>query len=251
MSTTSTSTPAAVRPAAGKWMLRSRDRRWRDTLAFVAHDLRNPLSVVRGAAELIDMRIGDADAEARRRVQLIHQAVDRMAAMLDDLMLLAHSESQARRADRQPFPLGELLSRTLQLYAASAADAGVRLVLVTDPDARAYGDARSVARVVENLVGNALRHTPRGGEVRVRVREVGAEVEVEIADTGSGIRTEDLPRVFDRFWSGSGERTGGAGLGLTISKQLVEANGGRIAVDTPPGAGASFRFTIPAADPIP
>lgn len=251
-SESTTIAPTAIRQPAGKWMLRSRDRKWRDTLAFVAHDLRNPLSVVRGAAELIDVRVGDADPEARRRVRMIHRAVDRMATMLDDLMLLARPTSpHPTQAEHRTFDVAELLATTLEVYGPSAADAGVRLSLVAESDVRAYADARAITRVVENLLSNALRHTPRDGEIRVTVREIGAELEIEIADTGQGIASRDMPHIFDRFWTSPDGLGRGTGLGLTISKHLVEANGGRIAVHNPPGAGASFRFSIPAADPIP
>lgn len=237
--------PSAAAP------MRHFERTWAETLAFVAHDLRNPLSAIRTAAELIDNRVGEEDVDARLRIDIIHRAVDRMGAMLDDLILLAHpSPREAQR--RRPFSLAASLRDAAALYASTAAEAGVSLRLeLAEVELRAYADAGSIARVVENLLCNALRHTPAGGEVRISAASRGAELEVEIADTGSGIAQRDLRRVFDRFWRGPAPRDGGAGLGLTISKQLVEANGGRISVRNLPRGGATFRFTIPAADPIP
>ncbi len=144
----------------------------------------------------------------------------------------------------------DLISETLERMGAQAERKGLRLVgeVVGDPPP-ILADSPQVTRVLLNLVQNAIRHTPSDGSVTVRARPDGDAIRLEVADTGEGIGAEDLPRVFDRFYRGNPARSreAGSGLGLAIARGIVEAHGGRIWVESGPGRGSCFAFTLPAA----
>lgn len=169
--------------------------------------------------------------------------------LLDDLFDVAQIEAGGLTLDKQPGSLADLVSDTIEAFSAVAARQGVTLrgdvAPGTDPVTM---DVQKVARVLNNLLDNALRHTPAGGVVEVGVAPKETGVIVEVSDTGEGINPEDLPRVFERFYRGEKSRnraTGGAGLGLAISKGIVEAHGGDIGVASKPGAGTRIWFSLP------
>ena len=155
------------------------------------------------------------------------------------------------RLERQPNAISDLVSDTIELFAALAEQRGVALSGGAEPGVDpVLIDARQIGRVLSNLVSNALRHTPAGGAVQVRAFPVAGQVQVEVADTGEGLSAEDLPHVFERFYRGEKSRsraTGGSGLGLAIAKGIVEAHGGRVWVESKPGEGARFCFTVARA----
>jgi two-component system OmpR family sensor kinase/two-component system sensor histidine kinase BaeS len=203
------------------------EARRRALLADVAHELRTPLSVIRGNVEGILDGVYPAD-ETHLGPLLEETAV--MARLLDDLQTLSTAEAGV-----------------LRLHRARADRGGVTL------DCRAAGpvpevdvDPVRIGEVLANLLANAIRHTPRGGSVRVVVEPDPAGVAVAVADTGPGIDLRDLPRVFDRFVKSAD--SGGAGLGLAIARSLVEAHGGRITAQSAPGQGTTMRFVLPAVD---
>jgi signal transduction histidine kinase len=150
--------------------------------------------------------------------------------------------------DLQPAAISDLVSDTLESFAALAEQRGVVLAGGAEPGVDpVLIDARLIGRVLANLVGNALRHTPAGGTVAVRAWPVDGQVQVEVNDTGEGIAAEDVGRVFERFYRSEKSRsraTGGSGLGLAIAKGIIEAHGGRIGVEGQPGQGARFYFTV-------
>ena len=148
-------------------------------------------------------------------------------------------------------PISDLISDTLESFMAQALDKNVVLSGMAAPGVDpVYADARQIGRVLSNLVGNALRHTPAGGSVTVHAYVAASGVLVEVSDSGEGIRPDDLPHVFEQFFRGEKSRsrtTGGAGLGLAIAKAIVEAHGGQIRVESKPGQGARFTFILPQA----
>ena len=145
--------------------------------------------------------------------------------------------------------LSDLVSDTIESFSGLAARDGIALEGSVGPGVDPVTvDARLIGRALSNLVGNALRHTPPGGRVEILARESDAGVCVEVRDTGEGIGAEDLPHVFERFYRGEKSRsraTGGAGLGLAIARSIVEAHGGTVGVDSTPGEGTRFYFTLP------
>jgi signal transduction histidine kinase len=236
---------------------RSHERARREMVAAVSHDLRTPLTTVRAMVEAVTDGVVSDPADVRRYMDLIRAETQHLSRLIDDLFELSQIESGALRLDLAPTHLPELLAQTIEAYEAPARDGGITLAHAADPAIPpVLADATRLMRVLRNLIDNALRFTPAGGTVRVeaRVEPAAAQpsVRVTVADTGPGLPADESERVFDRFYRGARARTraapgapAGAGLGLTVARGLVQAHGGRIWVESQPGAGATFHFTLP------
>ena len=224
--------------------LRQRD----ETLAIVTHDLRNPLtaiSLVVGALEHPSTRT----EEQSRFLAMIRRSAHLMKRMIDDLHDVANIEAGHLSMQLTLLSPAEVLRQTLQLLESTAAERALRLraeVPESLPLVRA--DADRLAQVLSNLVSNAIKFSEPGSEVVVEARAEDHHVRTSVRDTGPGIPRDELPMIFDRFWRGGQDSVKrGTGLGLAIAKGLVEAHGGRISVESKPGHGSVFSFTIPAA----
>jgi signal transduction histidine kinase len=220
----------------------------RALIAAVSHDLRTPLASIRAMIEAITDGVVADQETIDRYLRTTQGEVDRLTELIDDLFELSQIDAGALRLQVEAGSLHDLISDTLHSFAARADRAGVRLVGRVDPSLPPVTlDPARVQRVLDNLVGNALRHTPSGGEVELSALERDAEVEVTVRDTGDGIAPDELPRVFDSFFRGerSRSRSAGAGLGLTIARGLISAHGGRIWAESTPGVGTTFHFTLP------
>ena len=221
----------------------------RELLAWVGHDLRTPLSSIRAIVEaLADGVVSDA-ATQRRYLLTAQRDIQSLSALIDDLFEMSQIGAGGLQMERQPASLSDLLSDTLESFTALATAKGVSLTgqagAGVDPVAM---DVQKIGRVLGNLIGNAIRHTPAGGRVRVQAMAAGRDVLVEVIDSGEGIPAASLGRVFDQFYRAEESRnreTGGAGLGLAIAKGIVAAHGGEIGVESEPGAGARFWFVLP------
>jgi signal transduction histidine kinase len=236
---------------------RAQEQARRELVAAVSHDLRTPLTTTRAMVEALADGVVTEPGEVRRYLGLIGGEVRHLSRLIDDLFELSQIESGALHLDLAPTPLPDLLAQTLEAYAAPARDGGVELEQAapgTLPPVQA--DRARLARVLRNLIDNALRHTPSGGSVRVEARVEGPAVRVTVRDTGPGLPEGETERVFERFYRGAPARTrstprhpgdSGAGLGLTIARGLVQAHGGRMWAESRPGSGAAFHFTLPAA----
>jgi signal transduction histidine kinase len=228
------------------------ERTRRDLIAAVSHDLRTPLASLRALAEALNDGVVDDPEHVRRYLTLIAGETERLNALIDDLFELARLESGAVRLDRVPVSVSELIAETVARMAPQAERKGVALTGdAPDHLPPTLADAQQLARVLLNLVQNAIRHTPPGGRVQLRACQQDAAILLTVEDTGEGITPADLPRVFDRFYRGDPARSreAGSGLGLAIARGLVDAHGGRIWVESTPGQGARFAFTIPLAPP--
>lgn len=220
-----------------------------DLIAWVGHDLQTPLASIRAILEaLADGVVDDPDA-VRRYLQTAQRDVRSLSLLIDDLFQMAQLDAGGLRLDLAPSSLSDLISDTLESFSALAIAQGIQLEgsAASDVDP-VHMDTPRIGRVLNNLVGNALRHTPAGGRVEVRARRDGPRIEVLVADSGEGIRVEDIPHVFDRFYRGEKSRsraTGGAGLGLAIARGIVEAHGGQIRVESNPGLGTRFIVSLP------
>jgi two-component system OmpR family sensor kinase/two-component system sensor histidine kinase BaeS len=222
--------------------LEANEAQRRNLLADVAHELRTPLSVIRGNVEGVLDGLYPAD-EAHLGPVVEETAV--MARLLDDLQTLSTAEAGVLRLHRQRVAPGSLVQDAAAAFRARAEDAGVRLDWHAAPGVPELDvDPVRIGEVLANLLSNAVRHTPRGGSVTVAVAPSGAEVAFTVSDTGPGIDAGDLPHVFDRFVKSAG--SGGAGLGLAIARSLVEAHGGRITAASDAG-GTTMRFLLPRA----
>jgi len=220
----------------------------RNMTADVAHELRTPLSVIRGKLEGVLDGVYPATPE---HLAPILEQTQLLTHLVEDLHLLALAEAGQLPLEKRPMDVGDLLRDAQVNFGPQADDRGVTLALNL-PAAlpKVVADWRRVAQVLGNLLTNALHHTPEGGCVTLSAAASGGWVEVSVADTGTGVPPEDLPYIFERFWRRDKSRSragGGSGLGLAIAKQLVELHGGTIGVESNPGKGSRFHFTLPLA----
>jgi two-component system, OmpR family, sensor histidine kinase BaeS len=224
--------------------LEANERQRRSLLADVSHELRTPLAVVRGNVEAIVDGVHPADAE---HLAAILDETLVLSRLVEDLRTVALSEAGTLPLHREPTDLGLLIDEAARSFETMAAGAGVRIVVVgSAPDLPLLDvDPVRIREVLDNLLANALRYTPAGGSVTISTERSAATpfVEVAVSDTGSGIAPELVDHLFDRFTKSSDSR--GSGLGLAIARHLVEAHGGRISAMSPPGSGATIRFSLP------
>ena len=219
-------------------------RRQREFAADASHELRTPLTVIRVSVDDLERHPKDQVANVGTALTDIREEVDHMTAMVEDLLLLARSDSGAIELERVPVDLGDVASSGASALTRVAADRGVGLVVDPAP-AEVVGDPARLRQLVGILVDNALRHAPAGSQVRVRVRAEAGNAILVVEDEGPGIRAEDLPRVFDRFYRAAGAPGGGTGLGLAIAAWIVERHGGRIAAANHEPHGARFTVQLP------
>jgi len=214
-----------------------------DLVAAISHDLRTPITSLRLLVEALDDDIVD-DADRKAYLAKLRTHVGALAALIDDLFELSRLQAGELRWTLEQVRLDELVEETVE---AMRHDGVARLVVEVPGDlSPARGAPEQIQRVLFNLIQNAIRHTPADGSVTVRASGAVEEVQVEVADTGSGIADADRDRVFEAFFqSGAARSNGSAGLGLAISRAIVEAHGGRIWLEPSP-EGTSVRFTLPA-----
>jgi len=220
----------------------------RDLVANVSHDLRTPLVAMRGYLEVLATRGEQLPAEQRQGyVAIALRQCEQLGRLVDALFELAQLDFKGAALARESFALAELASDVVQKFALAAAEAGVDLASEAAPGLPLVdADLGLIERVLDNLIDNALRHTPAGGAVRITIEAVGNDVRVRVADTGAGIDAADLPHVFDRHWRGSASRRArGAGLGLAIARRIVELHGTTIEVESEPARGTCFTFSLP------
>jgi signal transduction histidine kinase len=213
-----------------------------DLVAAVSHDLRTPITSLRLLVEALDDDIVDA-ADRKAYLAKLRTHVSALAALIDDLFELSRLQAGELRWSMEQLRLDELVEETVE---AMRSDGVARLVVDVPSDlGPARGAPEQIQRVLFNLIQNAVRHTPADGSVTVSAARAVEGVQVEVADTGSGIADDDRERVFEAFFQAGASRTNGsAGLGLAISRAIVEAHGGRIWLE-PSTAGTSVRFTLP------
>jgi signal transduction histidine kinase len=222
----------------------------RDLIAWVSHDLQTPLASIRAMVEALADGVVDEPATQQRYLRTAQRDIQSLSGLIDDLFQMAQLDAGGLQLDRARASLADLLSDTLESFSELAARQTVTLTGTVAPEVDpVLMDTQRIGRVLNNLVGNALQHTPAGGRVSVNVRRQVRAVRVEVRDSGDGIHPEDVPHLFDRFYRGEKSRnraTGGAGLGLAIAKGIVEAHGGQIGVSGAPGEGTTFWFTLPS-----
>ncbi len=243
--------PAEIRELAHSFNvmaegLEEAERQRRNLTADVAHELRTPLSNIQGYLEAIRDGLVDPTPET---IDTIHGQALHLSRLVEDLRLLAQVEAGALQLQLSRTRMEELLQSGLEAVRPRAEAKGIELGLDAEPTLpTADLDATRISQVVGNLLENAITHTPEGGRVTVSARATGNTIEVAVSDNGPSIAPEDLPRLFDRFYRADPSRsrsTGGAGLGLTIARRLVEAHGGRIEAESAPGQGSRFTVRLP------
>jgi signal transduction histidine kinase len=245
----------AARIEAQMAQLQSVDAARREMLANLSHDLRTPITTLLAHLETLQMDEPPLGEQERREYVAVamHQS-KRVARLVEQLLEAAKLDAGQIAANPESFPVGELLQDVIQKFSLAARERGVELTLQVAPaQLRVFGDIALLERVFDNLIDNALRHTPQGGRVTVSASPNGASVRLAVADSGSGMTPEEAARVFDRFYRGDLGRStasGQAGLGLAIVRSILELHATTISIDTRPNRGATFRFDLPANRPV-
>jgi signal transduction histidine kinase len=221
----------------------------RNMVTDVAHELRTPLSNVRGYLEALRDGVVEPTPEM---IASIHEEAMLLNRLVDDLQELAMAEAGQLKLVRQPVSIQEVIEKAVLSVKPQANEKDVDLeVCLPDDLPRVEADAERMGQVLRNLLNNAVTNTPSGGQIRIQARAVDSQVEVSVQDNGLGISAEHLPFVFERFYRADQSRarsTGGAGLGLAIVKQLVEAQGGQVEIDSKVDVGTTVTFTSPIAE---
>jgi signal transduction histidine kinase len=221
-----------------------------DLVAIVSHDLRNPIHTIHMAASfLLDIApTNDRRLQARRQLEVIQRSATRANRLIQDLLDVARIQAGGLAVDPIPVDVRSLVQEAVDSATPLATAASLRVECeVPEQTPRVSSDRERVLQVFANLIGNAIKFTPKGGEIRILASLEDSNIRFIVADTGPGIPPEHLNHVFDRYWQAKSTAKLGTGLGLSIAKGIVEAHGGRIWVESPPNAGAQFNFTLPAA----
>jgi signal transduction histidine kinase len=221
----------------------------RELVANVSHELRTPVALVRAHLEAL----ASEPEQGEDYVRIALRETDRLENLVEDLFALTRLETKGLTLLVEPFDAGSTVREAIESLAEPARrEAGLTLLAEVEPgDLTATGDRARVVQVIQNLVRNAIRFTPEGGIILVGAAREGASVAITVRDTGVGIAPEDLPHVFDRFYRVERSRnrgSGGAGLGLTIARQLIDSMGGTIAVESAIDEGTTFTIRLPGAE---
>jgi signal transduction histidine kinase len=218
----------------------------------VSHELRTPLSIIRGYAELLmGGELGQLSPAQQESMEIMTRRARMLSKMLDDLLTILAAETH--KLEMELVDLARLVDLAAADFQAQARQAGLILTAAIDPDVpKVYADAIHLRRVLDNLLGNALKFTPEGGRISIQVSAQDDEVILLVSDTGIGIPPEQLDKIFQRFYQVDGStkrRYGGVGLGLALVKEIVESHAGSLSVTSEMGQGTNFRICLPAATP--
>jgi DNA-binding NarL/FixJ family response regulator len=223
--------------------VRARD----EVLAIVAHDLRNPLAAINTTVQLV-LDGAMPGEQYPHQLEVVLRSTEHMDRLIGDLLDVARLESGAMPVTLQRTPVERLIRKAGELLAGKALEAGLMLRIAVDPAVPdVLADPQRILQCLSNLVGNALRFSPRGGVVSLQARRFGDAVLISVADTGVGIPASDLTHLFEHSWQARHARRGGSGWGLTITKGIVDVHGGRIWAASEEGRGSTFYFTLPIA----
>jgi two-component system OmpR family sensor kinase len=231
--------------------LQKADMSRRELVANVSHDLRTPLATLQGYIETLFLKDNNLTTQERKQhLEIAIQHCERLAKLVDALFELAKLDSHETKAHYEPFNIGELAHDVVQKFDLSARERQIAIQVDLDQSLPfVNADIAMIERVIENLLENAVRHTPAGGSIRLTLSPRNGDIAVRVSDTGCGILPEDLPFVFDRFYhrdQTQNGKTGYSGLGLAITKRILELHHRTIKVESTPGAGTQFTFTLPA-----
>ncbi len=243
-------------PAGGDWAVllvltdltevQRVDQIRRDFVSNVSHELRTPLASIRALVETLEDGATEPGAETADFLHRIHQQVNRLTTLVNELLDLSRIESGAIELHPEQVPLGELVAEAAALLRPRADAESITIETPQGPGPLAEVDRPSILRVVTNLLDNAIKYSPPGGRIAVPLADEGELVAIAVADDGPGVAAQDLPRVFERFYKGDPSRHGsGVGLGLAIVKHLVRAHGGTATAESAPGSGAIFTVRLP------
>ncbi len=227
--------------------LRDQEARREQLMATLSHELRTPLTSLRMATDLLQRTRPPLDDEREKLVAAAHEDVERLEDVAQRLLDVSRSRAMSIALERQHVHLGDVVARCARIFALQARERGVEIATrVADADLRVAGDPTKITWALSNLIANALRYTPRGGRVTLAARPENGAVQVSVSDTGSGIPADRRERIFERFVQGTEDgEPGAAGLGLSIVRDIVQAHGGRIFVESDVGQGSRFTLELP------
>ncbi len=231
---------------------RERIRAREHLMAVVSHDLRNALSLALMSSSVLAMPLSDANSTmSAARVVSLRKGLGRMVRLIDDLLDFASIEAGHLSLECSEYAAATLLGEALEMFRDQAECKSIRLTLQVPSESCVLEcDQGRILQVLSNLIGNALKFTPAGGSVTLSVVSRGEEVELAVSDTGSGISPSELPRVFEAYYRASPMCGGGKGLGLAITKGIVESHGGKVWVESRFGQGTTFLFRLPKRQPV-
>jgi len=227
--------------------LKELDKLKSDFVSMVSHELRTPLAAMRTSAQVLE--VADIDTETKKEMlDIILRNIDRLTNLVNDLLDLSRIESGRMELKFERVSLDSVIADSIESVRQTAIEKGIALNIELPKDlAPVKADREKLTQVIINLLNNAVKFTPRGGEISIKASELNGQVEVRVSDTGIGIPPEDLNRVFDRFYQVDSTLTreaGGTGLGLAICKGIIEAHNGEIWAESEPGKGSTFIFTL-------
>jgi signal transduction histidine kinase len=231
--------------------LENTDLQRRELLANVSHDLRTPLASMRGYLETLLLKQGQLSLEEQRNyLEVAAKQSERLGKLINNLFELTKLDANEVRPNLEVFPITELVQDVAQKFELAAQQNNVRIETNFEGSlAPVHADIALIERVLENLIENALRHCTSGARIRISLEPLTGRVAVSVADTGSGIAADELPNIFKRFYQSDRNygSAGGAGLGLTITKRILDLHGSPIDVESEIGRGTTFRFELPVA----
>jgi two-component system phosphate regulon sensor histidine kinase PhoR len=223
-----------------------------DFVANVSHELRTPITAIRGYAETLRAGALSDPGVAATMVEIIFRQSERLSRLVEDLLELSRLEGKELKLAEQPVSLQEVANRAADAVRPRAQSKGIRLEIRIPEELTALADERAVEQVLLNLLDNAVKYMPSGGEVSISARARDGRCEIEVRDSGIGIEAKYLPRLFERFYrvdKGRSREMGGTGLGLAIVKHLVAGMKGEVRVQSQPGVGSTFTVVLREAAP--
>ena len=230
----------AMRPIRLAWS------KQRDFLADASHELRTPLAVIQASLDVIRSNTDEQVSEQRQWLDNIGESVESMASLVESLLFLARIDSQQHPIDKKTFALDKAIANVVELFKPMTEEKSIRISVECEPGISVLGDEARIKQVLGILLDNAIRHTPPEGKISVMLQQIQHSIQLTVTDTGEGISSENLPKIFDRFYQVDPSRNkGGAGLGLAIAKCIVETHAGTIQAQSKPDNGTTFLIRIP------
>lgn len=220
-------------------------------LADVAHELRTPMSYIRGYSQVLDEGLFESAEEERKYIRIIHDEAKRLESLVNDLFVLAQGDAKMLAMDKQPIEVSGLLSSVAERMRKKAEDKGIDIKFSGSDDIVLNADGARLEQVLVNLVDNAIRYTPTQGHIELRLRKLENFAEIAVSDTGVGIPKEELPHIWERMYRVEKSRSrarGGTGLGLAIVKQIIEAHGGTVDAQSEENWGTTVTVRIPISN---
>jgi signal transduction histidine kinase len=232
---------------ASEALLREAVQAREDVLAVVSHDIRNFLQAIKSGVLLLNKSPDKLSTEAKAAIHSrMSSTVDLMGRVIADLLDMASIRNGSIEVVLRQVVAAQLINEAIAVHEPMAQQKGIRLIASCDiPNQTVSCDRERILQVFSNLLGNAIKFCREGDRIEVALRRIDDRVQASVADTGPGIAKEDLPMVFDAYWSGAKDRRNGTGLGLYITKRIVEAHSGQIWIESQPGKGTTVHFTLP------